>query len=363
MKHGLLLPCVMLALLALAPIGALEVSQGRMRLCLQENTGRFTLYYLNEKEGLCEPLFSDQDPRTSFAAINIDDRIFRLGESASMHIRVEEGASPAYVFESPTLVVREEFSFINTPSSSVSDGLQITLRVINRQPKPANIGLRFLLDTYLGEKDGDSHFYINNRAVISETIIEGNSERWWVSRNGQISLMGSAAIGGKAPDYIYFANWKRLNEASWKPVYAKGRNFNYLPYSIQDSAVCYYFDPKPVPPNGELTCLISLGIEDPSGFESPKTQAVAPVPVKEKPPAPTQIPPAYQGREVEFPIDKEDPSRLLGIGNSREADLALLRSLIERLDMYINGKIEISKEELAAIELTISLIKARYNFP
>jgi hypothetical protein len=37
-------------LLAAAPIGALEISQGNIRLCLHENTGRFTLYYLDEKK-------------------------------------------------------------------------------------------------------------------------------------------------------------------------------------------------------------------------------------------------------------------------------------------------------------------------
>ncbi len=57
------------------------------------------------------------------------------------------------------------------------------------------------------------------------------------------------------------------------------------------------------------------------------------------------------------------PAGYLSGENSREADLTLLYSLMGRLDQFIGGQIEISEEDLAAMELTITLLKARYNLP
>jgi hypothetical protein len=106
----------------------------------------------------------------------------------------------------------------------------------------------------------------------------------------------------------------------------------------------------PVSANGELTFIILLAVEDPAGFEEIRPRPVQPE-TSNVPASPYSFQ-FYQ--DSRFPVDSE---------NSKDADLALLSSLIERLDMYINGKIDISKDELATIELTISLLKARYNFP
>jgi hypothetical protein len=352
--------CLIAGIFFSSALGALEISQGRVRLCLHENTGRFTLYYLDEAEGRREPFFSDQDPRTTFVALNVDDRIFRLGESIALRMGLEEGTAPAFVFESAALAVRQEFSFIKTAGSSVSNGVQIRVQVKNLLPKQINAGLRFLIDTHLGEKSSGAPFLINKRGVVSETLVAGENERWWVSRNESLSIMGSIFLkNGGSPDYVHFANWKRLNETPWKCDYIKGRNFNYLPYSVGDSAVCYYYDPAPVSANGELTFTIMLAAEDPAGFEETRLMPVLP----ERPNNAQRQNPPYSFQfyqDSEFPVDFE---WYRAAGNSKEADLALLASLIERLDMYINGKIEISENELTSIELTISLLKARYNFP
>jgi hypothetical protein len=352
--------CIIAGVFLSSALGALDISREQVRLRLHENTGRFTLYYQNEAEELFVPFFSDQDPRTTFIALNINNRIFRLGESIAFRMYLEDAATPAFVFQSSSLEVRQEFSFIKTAGSSVSNGLQIQVRVKNRLSRQINAGLRFLIDTHLGEKSGRAPFFIDKRGVVSETLIEGGNERWWVSRNESLSIMGSIFLkSGRSPDYVHFANWKRLNEASWKCDYVKGRNFNYLPYSVGDAAVCYYYDPMPVPAKGELTFTILLALEDPAGFEETRSTLVPP----EKPNNVQRpdLPYSFQFyQEPEVPVDLEGQQ---SAENSREADLALLNSLIERLDMYINGKNEISENELASIELTINLLKARYNFP
>jgi hypothetical protein len=163
--------------------------------------------------------------------------------------------------------------------------------------------------------------------------------------------MGSiSAPQGKSPDSVHFANWKRLNEAPWKSSYSENRNFNYPPYSIGDSAVCYYYDPVPLSQDQELIYTITLAAEDPAGFEHLR--------LPEAVPAAGNAPVSEPEWEPIIPFQK-DPFP----DNSRESDLALLRSLMDRLDKFLSGEIELSEEELAVMELTITLLKARYNLP
>jgi hypothetical protein len=251
-----------------------------------------------------------------------------MGETSAFSFRFENSPnSPAFVFESPLLYMRQEFTFIQTAGSSVSNGVQISFRLKNVQPRQISVGLRLLLDTHLGE--GGTPFYVNNRGISAETLIGGNSGPWWVSRNETLSLMGTiSAPRGKSPDSLHFANWKRLNDASWKTSYSAGRNFNFPPNSTGDSAVCYYYDPVPLSRDQELNYTIILAAEDPAGFE-----------------------------RLQSPEGAIEPD------NSRESDLALLHNLMARLDKFLRGEIQLSEEELAAMELTITLLKARYNLP
>jgi hypothetical protein len=225
-----------------------------------------------------------------------------------------------------------------------------------------------LLDTNLGEGTGRTPFIVNNRSIGAETLINGGSGRWWVSKNETLSLMGSISAPegpqGKSPDTIHFANWKRLNEAPWKSNYSEGRNFNYPPYSIGDSAVCYYYDPVPLSRDQEISYTIILAAEDPAGFEY--RQAADAAGIAGAAAAADAAAAAMAGKmnEFESAFDSAPSSGTeFFADNSRESDLALLRGLMERLDKFLDGEIDLSEEELAVMELTITLLKARYNLP
>jgi hypothetical protein len=302
---------------------ALEFRHGLIRLIIHENTGRFSLFYLADPEtDRYEPLFSHQDPRTSFLAVNVDSRVYRIGENPVFTIRVEKNqARPAIIFESPFLRIRQEFSFIKTPGSPESNGIKITVRLENRESRQIRAGMRLLIDTNLGEGFGEYPFVTDTQVITAETAIGLASEdRWWVSRNSRFSLMGSIFAGQDVgPDFLHFANWKRLNDLPWKVGYTPGRNFNLPPYSMGDSAVCYYYDPAPLPPGETASYSIFLAAEDPAGFGFK-----------------TFISP-----------------------EQREADLILMRDLMGRLDLFLAGEIAINGEELADMERIIAQIKAR----
>jgi hypothetical protein len=328
-----------LSLVLVVSAGAAEFIEGRIRLVLNENTGRFSLYYMADiaREEYV-PFFTDKDPRTSFLAVQVNDRNYRLGDSSAF--KTSPGGSrtnPSLVFESQVLRITEEFSFVKTAGSYLTNGVKITITITNKGRQRVQAGARFLVDTSLGEEG--VHFSTDKQEINSEALIDPSSEdAFWVSGNDRFSLMGSVSGDGiTRPDLVHFANWKRLNDASWKIPFYQGRNFNLLPYSIGDSAVCYYYEPAAVEPGNTRTITLILASGDDSGFS---------------------------GSIAEGP---DDISRLIDIsaktetGDTMRADLLILRDLTSKLDEYIKSDASVSEEELAAIELVISRLKAKYG--
>ena len=309
-------------------LAGLELRHGLIRLVIHEETGRFSLYCQNDPEtDRYEPLFTHQDPRTSFLAVNINNRVYRLGEAPVFSIQIDDSrpAVPAIVFQSPFLMVRQEFFFLRTPSSPEINGIKIAVRIENLDSAEAAVGLRALIDTHLGEGFGGIPFETDRQRITAETGLDGAApDQWWISRNGRVSLMGSIFVGAdKQPDFLHFANWKRLNDMPWKIGYSQGRNFNYPPYSMGDSAVCYYYEPALLQPNEQLSYGIFLAAGESAGFGF----------------------------------------RAASASGSREEDLGLLRDLLAQIDLFLSGEIDISAEDLTGMEQTISRIKTRYNLP
>ena len=319
-------------------INALEIREGRLKLTIHENTGRFSLFFLSDiQKDRYESLFVDQDPRTSFVALLLDDRTHRLGESTTFRSRVERTDKGVKVyFESATLNIVQEFVFLRTSEVALVDAVRIDLMMTNKSDREISVGARITIDTNLGEKNTD-HFKTNTRNIQSETILtpakDGDSR--WITENEKFGLMGSIQEAGMSPpDSIHFANWKRLNDAPWKANVSVGRNFNLLPYSIGDSALSYYFDPKPIPRGADRTVSIMLGVSNPSGFGMAKSES------------------------------NEGLSQLLqtSVVTAGSPELALrtdlisVRDLLSRVEIALKDSGSISDEELATLEtITVRL--------
>jgi hypothetical protein len=326
---------ILLLLASLPFLAAAEYSEGRIKLVLHENTGRFSLYYMadliNERY---ESLFTDQDPRTSFLTLMSGDRAYRLGDALSFKVR--PGPAPSLIFESSAFLVTQSFSFIKTAASAVANGVRMDVRIENKG-EPAPVGLRFLLDTSLGEGVlSTPHFTTDLRSFSEETLIDREREdKWWISQNGRFGFMGTIFAGVTEPDMVQFANWKRFNDVPWKTDYSAGRNFNLLPYSINDSAVCYYFDPAPLARGESRTFSVLLAAADEKGF----------IPIPAASPAAENIAGLLEQSAVFV---------------SAGEDLRILQALITRIDECIAAQ-SISDEELVSVELILARLKARYQ--
>ncbi|MDR1288528.1 MAG: hypothetical protein LBK08_13055 [Treponema sp.] len=370
--------CGVFAVLLSGGVSGAEYRDGRIKLVLHEATGRFSLYYLSDfASGRYEPFFVDQDPRTSFVSVMFNDTAYKLGDSVSFRFRAGgTETNPALIFESSFLTVTEEFSFIRTSGSAVTNGVQITIRAVNLNPREALVGLRVLLDTSLGEGNAGTPFITDTGPVTSETAIERGTGRRWISRNDRLSVMGSISEGvEKTPDLLHFANWKRLSEAPWKINYTPGRNFNYLPYSIGDSAVSYYFDPVLLARGQNRSCSLLLAAEDGAGFAAWQNGPSAPsgllsdtadqvdqaegkTPASSSPLLPLSPPVS----SLPLPADGGAGAATAN-ANTQEQDLALLRELIARIDACLAGTLSVTDDELGAMEAQIARIRTRYNLP
>jgi len=341
---------------------AAETRDGFFRLILNERNGSFSLYFLSDPGAArYEPLFNASLPSASFIAVNVDGQVHRLGESRAFRAGYErlEG-NPALVFESSSLKISEIFSPVKTANSPVVNGVKITVSIENKGIQRTSVGLRMLIDTHLGEGRGKVPFFTNSQMITKETLIEGNSgEKFWISRGDTVTLMGSIlnpVENSRPPDFVHIANWKRLNDVPWRLRAYEGRSFNYIPYSIGDSAVCYYYEPAVLESGGTFSYTIFLTTEDIAWYDS------AVVPPELQPASETQ-PRIEITRAIEAPAINfnalEEAAAAEAAQYYEDADMLFLISLQNLLDQFLAGEINLNEQDLAEIERSINRLRNR----
>jgi hypothetical protein len=348
---------ILLLSLALVPLAAVEIDSGKVRLILHEGIGRFSLYTRSPAMEYI-PLFVDQDPRTSGISLVVNEKIYKLGDSAEFVETIEpatDGKMGSFQWSSRILEVVQEFTPVPSSSSRAAEGVRMTIRISNRSLNRLSVGLRLCLDTYLGE-DNLSHFSTDRHEEIrSELTVTGSDMvRYWLSPSADAPAeVGLVCItegsGITPPDKIVFANWKRLSDASWNYKTSSTRNFNLMPYSINDSAVCMYYDPVDIPARGSREIVLVLGnvtLLDYTGeMVGPEAVSQPGIEVTE---APTVS--GTDGlRELRDRLKAEPASEELGIHE--------LNRFIELIDQRLDSGEGISDEELRLMEEILSVIK------
>ena len=343
-RGGLLLP--LLFVCVVLPVRAIELNEGRIKLTLAEDIGRFSISYLTTA-GSYVPLLSPQDPRTTMASIVLNNSIFRVGESAGFASSIEKTPAGArYTWKSDFLSVTESFSFVSSVGASAADGVRIDLTLRNTSREDFTAGVRYLFDTWLGET-GPTPFSTDARASITrETTLSGRTlPRWWVSpRSGDPEQLGLQCMvteeGITQPDKIVFANWKRLSDAPWSYITSDARDFSLLPYSKNDSAVAEYFGPHTLPQGSQLTVTIVLGKYNPAGF--PATAIVAS---------------SDFARNLQQTLAEGKSAQ--GPTSGLRADLSSVDAILSRVDAALAPGASISDSDVALMESALGDLKAR----
>ena len=332
-----------LIITVLAALPASETTDGFVRLFLNEKHGSFVFYYLTDPDNYTSFL-SRHDSATSYLSVNVNGRTDQLGKSFFFKTRIDKiNGNPAIIHESSSLLISQVFTPVRTINSPNANGIKITVNIENTGQMDASVGLRMLIDTYLGEGRRRIPFITDNHEITRETIIKSDSgESYWVSRGENLSLMGNITNpyneNAKEPDYIHFANWKKLNDVPWKALYRQGRTFHSIPYSIGDSAVCYYYEPDMLAAGESFKYTIYLTTEDIEWYNGLKTVTDT---ARKEPPT------------INIAAIEENSIAEAAQANEDSHILTLIK-LQEIITQFLAGDILLNEQDLLEIEMSIS---------
>jgi hypothetical protein len=260
---------------------ALDVVQGNVKLTLYEKTGRFNVF-IDKPGGAGKPFafFTREDPRTTALQVLADNNLYTMGDGGGFKQTLEKTATGArFVWRSAKLKVTEEFIFLTPTDVPLTEGVKIVIRVDNTAEAAQTIGVRYLFDTWLGEKSG-THFVTSANATVAreaalKTPVGGS---YWISPfidsatgDGLLVLTDSQYV--TQPEAVVFANWKRLFEANWEYHSLPNLDFTYQPYSFNDSAVGQYYPKLKAEKKTGREVVLVLG--NAASYAVPKTTLIA----------------------------------------------------------------------------------------
>lgn len=328
-------------LACIAGLSALEAREGLVKVIVNETTARISLYKLVDvAKGRYEALIFDQDPRTTVLTLSADGRLAKLGDSSEYRINVARTDTGVRIeFRSSSFVIRQLLDFAKSEGSALADGLRVGLEIENISEREASLGLRYLIDTWLGEKSG-FHFLTDKRPRVSEeTAILPDAEDSWVGSPGEKAafMVQFSGPGIDRPDKVVLSNWKRLSDATWGFDVNAQRNFTLVPYSINDSAIALYWEPSPVPRGGTMRVSFAMGSLNEKG---------------------------YPAASAKTATDSIFASTVLGAAapdaaTSLAGDLVAVRDLISRIDRAVAEGGTISDDELAAWRKILDKLEVR----
>jgi hypothetical protein len=262
--------CLSLLALCAACLSALEAKEGLVKLVVSEQNARVSLYKLVDvAKNRYESLLFDSDPRTSFLTLSAGGRLYKLGDAADFRTKLTRTDSGVAIeYRSASFVVRESLDFAKSSGAALADGLRVSFEIENLSENESALGLRYVLDTWLGEKSG-AHFVTDKKPRVSqETAISGADEDAWIESPGE-SASFMAQLSGEGitePDRVILSNWKRLSDAPWSFDVNPQRNFTLVPYSINDSAVALFWEPVPVARGGMRKISFAMGSFNEKGY-------------------------------------------------------------------------------------------------
>lgn len=327
---------------------ALELKKGRMKVVLHENMGKFSAYYLyNLSSNRYSSLFLDQDPRTSSLSIIADNKVYRMGESSGFRQVIESTKNGAkFIWRSSSLEVTEDISFISSPGSPVTDGILLTISVTNISEIGISIGVRYIFDTFLGEDSG-THFQTETVGKISgETSYFKYNLPKYINTPSDIQSFEGFQImldgtGLTKPDKVVLANWKRINDSTWDYDVKSSRNFNQLPYSINDSAIALYYNQSELAPGAAREIKLAIGSYNEDGFSADQSTTRSEI------------------ADVFNQTLNSDNSGSRDVGLSVQTDLLTVNELLKKINDSMGSREVLTESELELMNQVISELTKR----
>ncbi len=262
----------LILLLSAAGLWGWEMNRGMMRLVVDES-GHFSLYSTSDvAHPLYVPLFWAVDPTTTIVTVKIGNQTIVLGKDKTFepHLKsLPNGVQITWV--SPQIQLIETWEFVVSSHSPLVDGVKWSFQ-FEKNALSQEVGLRIILDTYLGEKK-DAFFDPAGKPLDSETAWQ-TPPSFLISRSPLRSDLGLLVMLSDpslpVPDQTVIANWQRLANTSWTYTPENGRDFNLLPYSYHDSALALWYNPQLLLPGSSRNISLVMGSVTAGTFKDAK---------------------------------------------------------------------------------------------
>lgn len=324
-----------LAVIVAFSSSAAELEEGRLRLTLHERSARFSLRV--EQDGEWISLLFPEDVRTSVTEIRENNQVHRLGDSGRFSQQIEEGPyGPRFVWESATLRISQDFELIRGRDSLAVNAVQIRTSVESTAEEPREVGVRFLLDSWLGERQ-NTHFVLADGTVVDGELRVDPQETDYVTSRSTVSARVGLQVmlatdSVTVPEAVYLTNWQRASESPWDYQYNPTRNYNRLPFSINDSAILVLYPSRQLASGERYEVVTRIGDLAANGYADPQTVL------------------AERQAEADAATDSDEPSSSVLMGRLTELieEIAAL-SLTEEIEMAEITRLQQELQELGEL--------------
>jgi hypothetical protein len=267
------------------PDGLLSVENKYIKVYLNnsdEETGRFAVdvtggdYERTDDDN--KPLiYGRPRPWTSFTTLRIDGADYVFGKAT--HKRAGAGLPGGEVLQSPrssnhqltmkcqygTIVVEQILDITRSPSTGALDTARIRYILTNQGTAPAELGLRVLLDTMVGDNDG-APFRLGDHEVTTDRSFAGKDcPDFWQAFDSMAkpAVIAQGTLKGgdvTTPDRIAFTNWGKAADNPWEIPLEEGADFTREGEDELDSALAMFWLPRTVKPGDAMQVVIDYGL-------------------------------------------------------------------------------------------------------
>lgn len=226
-----------------------EMISDPLKLVIYPNTGNFCLYHSKAEDARAyEPLYDDRSQSSvNIYSVLFNGEIFHLNNKSGKKIIISQSKNEITVmFQiSMDFLATQTFSFVSSKQRSTGKLLKIVTEIQNISGDIADIGLKALFDTSLGEKKLVP-LYTDLRSEIGaelmlQPVLEKDSVIFSADR-GYACLFFLRNEYMTVPTAVYIANWERLVTKKWLPSYVSGRSFR--KYAFSDPGLLYVWSEK-----------------------------------------------------------------------------------------------------------------------
>lgn len=280
------------------------LSNGQMKVRLNSSSGAFSLYALGGDGAEVPVLFGSDGGTSSFLAVQVARRQYRLNSGNAVSISTERTDSGIAALYSVKNVFSADVSFDFVPpyiQGQQPSVVRMAVSVTNASPSPAEFALKSVFDTVLGE-GSDIHFVSASGTPVSGGTMFTNltDEQWVMSRSAKAAVQfifsGHEAT---VPLRVVAGTKDRLSGSRWLPAADEQAGFNSV-LSYNNSVLSVNWSGEVLQPGQTMRLVLYIGVSygaaapPAQSFLSARLAPVVPVPEARPAPEPQALP------DVEF---------------------------------------------------------------